>query len=95
MNGNTWRRDWPQGIDDGSDDETILHVGKGALKQPDSDPSIQYKYYRPAIPGQWPNKTIDDGTDDDTVVAAQYAEKNNYDPYNVAQEARPAFSVHL
>ena len=29
---------------------------------------LKYMDVRPVIPGQWPNKTIDDGTDDDTVV---------------------------
>ena len=66
-------------------------MGKGHLKQPDQEGTIQYKTYRPVIPGQWPNKTIDDGTDDDTVIAAQYAEKTNYDPYTLAEEKRPSY----
>ena len=39
-------------------------MNKNILKY--TDP--KYHKSRPVIPGQWPNKTIDDGTDDDTVM---------------------------
>ena len=29
---------------------------------------IEYMNVRPAIPGHWPYKKLDDGTDDDTVI---------------------------
>ena len=66
-----WANEWPQGIDDGTDDDSVLSVKPGELIKPEADRRVEYKEYRPAIKGQWPYKPIDDGTDDDTVVHAQ------------------------
>ena len=78
-----WRRPWPQGIDDSTDDENVLNWMR---KKKEADPPIEYwDKMRQWQHGTWPvyfdwNKKynhasyaheIDDGTDDNEVVDVQ------------------------
>ena len=79
-----WTKPWPQGIDDGQDDDKVLHLSPEELKEREKEEKPKYMVVRPAIPGQWPMGKvedkkgkviweygkIDDGTDDDTVLNA-------------------------
>ena len=80
MNGNTWRRQWPQGIDDSTDDDTIMNW----MRKPKSaNPPIKYHdKMRQWQSGTWPvnfswnapmskatyHNQIDDGSDDNESV---------------------------
>ena len=76
-----WTKPWPQGIDDGTDDEKILMWKKQQEEAKKKEGPLKYMDVRPAVVGQWPPGKIehedgtvthygklDDGTDDDTVL---------------------------
>ena len=76
-----WTKPWPQGIDNGEDDEKILNWAPEKAPEKKKEAPLRYMNVRPAIPGQWPPGKIehedgtvthygkvDDGTDDDTVI---------------------------
>ena len=80
-----WMLPWPQGIDDGTDDDNIILPEKKE-KSPDKPLKFIIKG-REWTPGTWPvhhtwdkdwesatqHKIIDDGTDDDEVLNVQQA----------------------
>ena len=80
MDGNTWRRPWPQGVDNSENDDKILNW----IRKP-AGPPTPIKYHdkmRQWVPGTWPvnfswnsqmdnasyHNEIDDGSDDNEVV---------------------------
>ena len=84
-----WTKAWPQGIDDGQDDDKVLHMSREEREEKEAEVKPRYLKVRPAIEGQWPlgeirdkkDKVImeygkvDDGTDDDTVLNAGLKEE--------------------
>ena len=45
MDGAHWRKKWPEGIDDGNDDEEILNMGRlGRKKKKDEEPEPTYPW---------------------------------------------------
>ena len=80
MHGNHWRRPWPQGIDDSTDDDTIMNWMRDPKKP---NPPIKYHdKMRQWSPNTWPvnfswnpqmdhatyHNQIDDGSDDNESV---------------------------
>ena len=84
-----WTKPWPQGIDDGEEDDKVLHLSPEQMKEKEAEIKPKYLKVRPAIVGQWPMGTVedkkgkvimeygkvDDGTDDDTVLNAGLKEE--------------------
>ena len=88
MKGNTWRRQWPQGIDDSTDDDTIMNWMRKPKKV---NPPIQYHdKMRQWTPATWPvnfswnpqmdhatyHNQIDDGSDDNESVDVMLAHQH-------------------
>ena len=83
MDGNHWRRPWPQGIDDSTNDDTIMNWPR--LPEPPLPPQEYHDKMRQWVPGTWPvnfswndqmdhatyHNQIDDGTDDNESVDLQ------------------------
>ena len=84
MKGSHWRKAWPEGTDDSTDDDNILNWMR---KRKGPDPPIQYHdKMRQWQPGTWPvyhtwdtnsdgsfkhanyHQEVDDGTDDNEVL---------------------------
>ena len=66
-----WKTTWPEGVvDNGREDASVGDL-PSASKEPvvAEEPRLHYLDVRPAVKGHWPDKKIDDGWDDDTVVA--------------------------
>ena len=84
-----WTKPWPQGIDDGEEDDKVLHMNREEREEKEKELKPRYLKVRPAIEGQWPyGKSVDkkgkviseygkvdDGTDDDTVLNAALKEE--------------------
>ena len=83
-----WRLKWPQGIDDGTNDDIVLNDDE---KEEEADKPLKYDdKMRQWNPGTWPvnhswdkdwekasfHNMIDDGTDDNEVVDLQNEEEN-------------------
>lgn len=80
MKGSHWRKPWPEGVDDSTDDENVMNWMR---KRKGPDPPIQYHdKMRQWETGTWPvyhtwdkkmnwatqHYEVDDGTDDNEVV---------------------------
>ena len=91
MKGSHWRKAWPEGTDDSTDDENILNWMR---KRKGPDPPIQYHdKMRQWQPGTWPvyhtwdtngdgsfkwanyHQQVDDGTDDNEVLNVHLKEE--------------------
>ena len=86
-----WHFPWPQGIDDGTDDDKIMLPGK---KPKEPEKPLVYKNFgsREWTPGTWPihhtydkdwkwatySNQIDDGTDDSDVLDVQQKAETLY-----------------
>ena len=46
-----WSKQWPQGIDDGSDDESVLHVKPGPGMKKEEETKLKYTSYPTAKKG--------------------------------------------
>ena len=80
MKGSHWRKAWPEGVDDSTNDEDVMNWMR-ARKGPD-DPIKYHDKMRQWAPGTWPvyhtwngdfdhatiHHQIDDGSDDNEVV---------------------------
>ena len=65
-----WSKPWPQGIDDGTEDPSVLHLTaeqKAALAKA-GIPQFALVPHANTDKAVWPQSGIDDGTDDDSVT---------------------------